>query len=316
MLDEVTRRISDKLRRELGSDVLAYLDDPNVIEIMLNPDSSLWIEKLGQPMEHVGEMAPIQAKSLMATVATVLKTTIDAQNPILECELPLDGSRFEALLPPIVAAPVFTIRKKALKVYTLDEYVDQGVLTQGQRQRIGQGVRDRANILIVGGTGSGKTTLANAVIREIAEQCPSDRLILLEDTVELQPASDNAVPMRTADHVSMRRLLPRVLRLRPDRIVVGEVRDGAALDLLKAWNTGHPGGVATVHANNARAGLIRLEQLVAEVHSAPSQSLIADAINLVVFIAKTPKGRRVDELLEIKGFSNQQYLAIEHKESI
>lgn len=180
MLDEVTRRISDKLRRELGSDVLAYLDDPNVIEIMLNPDSSLWIEKLGQPMEHVGEMAPIQAELLMATVATVLKTTIDAQNPILECELPLDGSRFEALLPPIVAAPVFTIRKKALKVYTLDEYVDQGVLTQGQRQRIGQGVRDRANILIVGGTGSGKTTLANAVIREIAEQCPSDRLICLK----------------------------------------------------------------------------------------------------------------------------------------
>lgn len=316
MLDEVTRRISDKLRRELGSNVLDHLDDPNVIEIMLNPDSTIWIEKLGQPMEHVGEMTPIQAESLMATVATVLKTTIDAQNPILECELPLDGSRFEALLPPIVAAPVFTIRKKALKVYTLNEYVDQGVLTRWQRERIGQGVRERANILIVGGTGSGKTTFANAVIREISEQCPSDRLVLLEDTVELQPASDNVVPLRTADHVSMRRLLPRVLRLRPDRIIVGEVRDGAALDLLKGWNTGHPGGVATIHANNGRAGLVRLEQLVAEVHSAPSQSLIADAINLVVFIAKTPKGRRVNELLEITGFSDQQYLAIEHKEAI
>ncbi len=314
MLDEVTRRISEKLRRELGPQVMGYLGEDSVIEVMLNPDGSLWVEHLGRPMERVGKMAPIQAESLMATVATVLKQTIDAQNPILECELPLDGSRFEALLPPIVAAPVFTIRKKALKVFTLDEYVDQGILTGAQRGRIGDAVRKHENVLIVGGTGSGKTTLANAVIREIADECPLDRLVLLEDTVELQPASDNAVPMRTADHVPMRRLLPRVLRLRPDRIVVGEVRDGAALDLLKAWNTGHPGGVATIHANNARAGLRRMEQLCAEVTSAPQHELIAEAINLIVFIAKTPKGRRVNELLEVKGFSNQQYSAIEHME--
>lgn len=310
MNDEVSRRIAEKLRRELGRQVLGYLEEPDVIEIMLNPDQGLWVERLGQPMERVGDMSPLQAESLMATVATVLKTTIDAHNPILECELPIDGSRFEALLPPIVASPVFTIRKKALQVFSLDEYVEMGVLSESHRLRIGRGVIARENILIVGGTGSGKTTLANAVIREIADRCPDDRLVILEDTVELQPRSANVVALRTADHVSMARLLPRVLRLRPDRIIVGEVRDGCALDLLKAWNTGHPGGVSTVHADDAVSGLIRVEELVAEVRPTPSQRLIAAAIDLVIFIAKSPElsaGRLVKQVLEVSTFDGREY---------
>lgn len=310
MNDEISRRIAEKLRRELGRQVLGYLEEPDVIEIMLNPDQGLWVERLGQPMERVGDMSPLQAESLMATVATVLKTTIDAHNPILECELPIDGSRFEALLPPIVASPVFTIRKKALQVFSLDEYVEMGVLSESHRARIGQGVIDRENILIVGGTGSGKTTLANAVIREIADRCPDDRLVILEDTVELQPRSANVVALRTADHVSMARLLPRVLRLRPDRIIVGEVRDGCALDLLKAWNTGHPGGVSTVHADDAVSGLIRVEELVAEVRPTPSQRLIAAAVDLVIFIAKSPElsaGRLVKQVLEVSTFDGREY---------
>lgn len=303
---ETARRVTEKLRRELGGTIIDLLDDPRVIEIMLNGDGSLWVERLGQPMARIGTMEAMQAEALMATVATVLHTQIDAQNPILECELPLDGSRFEALLPPIVAAPVFTIRKKAVSVFTLDDYVAQGVMRQRQRDLLGAAVSDRQNIVVVGGTGSGKTTLANALIREIAALCPRDRLVVLEDTVELQPVSENIVALRTADHVSMMRLLPRVLRLRPDRIIVGEVRDGAALDLLKAWNTGHPGGVATIHANSAEAGLTRLEQLIAEATAAPVQHLIAEAVNILVFITKTPSGRRVKEVLRVAGYDAQR----------
>ncbi|MDE3028649.1 MAG: P-type conjugative transfer ATPase TrbB [Paracoccaceae bacterium] len=304
---EVAKRVNEKLRRELGPHVLGLLQEPDVIEVMLNPDGSLWVERLGGQMARMGTMPPMQAESLMATVATVLKTQIDAQNPILECELPLDGSRFEALLPPICQAPVFTIRKKALQVFSLDDYVGQQIMTLRQREALGEAVEARHNIAVVGGTGSGKTTLANALIREIADRCPRDRLVVLEDTVELQPHSENVVALRTADHVSMMRLLPRVLRLRPDRIIVGEVRDGAALDLLKSWNTGHPGGVATIHANSATAGLIRLEQLVAEATAAPVHHLIAEAVNLVVFIAKAPEGRRVKELLHVTGYDGQRY---------
>lgn len=305
--EEIRRRVHEKLRRELGSEVLTYLDDPTVIEIMLNPDATLWVERLGQPMERVGTMPAMQAESLMATVATELKTQIDAQNPILECELPLDGSRFEGLLPPITTAPTFTIRKKALNIFTLSDYVTSGIMTEAQKDALSNAVQERANIIVVGGTGSGKTTLANAIIQEIAITCPRDRLVLLEDTVELQPQSENVVALRTADHISMARLLPRVLRLRPDRIVVGEVRDGAALDLLKSWNTGHPGGVATIHANSAASGLTRMEQLVAEATSAPSWNLIADAVDILVFITKTPEGRRVKELLRVSGTDGQQY---------
>lgn len=306
--DEITRRVNEKLRRELGAGILALLEDPATFEVMLNPDGSLWVERKGGGIERVGAMDPIQAESLMATVATVLKTTIDAHNPILECELPLDGSRFEALIPPVVAGPTFTIRKKAIAVFTLDQYVEQGVMTEAQRAAIGRAVDERQNIVVVGGTGSGKTTLANAVLQEIADRCPADRLVLLEDTVELQPRSENIVALRTADHVPLSRLLPRVLRLRPDRIVVGEVRDGAALDLLKSWNTGHPGGVATIHANSARAGLTRLEQLVAEAVASPSQHLIADAVNVLIFITNGHGSRRVKELLRVTGYEGQQYL--------
>lgn len=308
---EYDRRISEKIRRELGSVVCALLEDKTVIEVMLNPDGRLWVERLGRPMEVVGEMSAIQAESLMGTVASTLKTQITASNPILECELPFDGSRFEALIPPVVSAPVFTIRKKAIQIFTLEDYVSSGIMTLHQSKVIKDSVKDHLNILVVGGTGTGKTTLTNAIIDYMAVEANQDRIVIIEDTGELQCTAENVVIMRTVDHVDMTRLLKSTMRLRPNRILIGEVRDGAALALLKAWNTGHPGGIATVHANSATEGLLRIEELVAEANTSPKQRLIAAAINVIIFVAKDsmhPAGRIVREIIRVNGYDGQNYL--------
>jgi type IV secretion system protein TrbB len=312
---EHDRRISEKLRRELGPQICELLEDPTVIEIMLNPDGTLWVERLGTPMEQIGTLPASRAESLMGTVASTLRTQITALNPILECELPLDGSRFEALIPPVVAGPTFTIRKKAVTVFTLPNYVESGIMTEAQCEAIEAAVRNRRNVLVVGGTGTGKTTLTNAIIDYMSKACPQDRLAIIEDTGELQCSARNVVTMRSVDHVDMIRLLKATMRLRPDRILVGEVRDGAALALLKAWNTGHPGGAATVHANSAPAGLIRMEQLVAEATQAPMHTLIAEAVDLIVSIEKTAGGRRIREVVTVEGHDGTQYLTQPIQES-
>jgi P-type conjugative transfer ATPase TrbB len=246
-----------------------------LIELMLNADGTVWADRLGQGMAPVGRMPSASAESFIGTVASTLRSTVTRENPILECELPLDspfdGSRFEALIPPVVPAPVFTIRRKASAVFTLQEYERQGIMSPRQRAAIEAAVAQRHNILVVGGTGTGKTTLTNGVIDHMVQAAPQHRIVIIEDTSELQCAAKNAVVMRATDTVDMQRLLKATMRLRPDRIIVGEVRGGEALSLLKAWNTGHPGGVCTVHANHARAGLQRIEQLIAEVRH-PSRS--------------------------------------------
>lgn len=302
-------RLIEKLKREMGPICLNALKNQNVIEIMLNSDGTLWVEEIGEPIQQVGVLEETKAKALLGTIASYLNTTITAQNPIIECELPIDGSRFEGLLPPIVSRPTFSIRKKASKIFTLEDYYHQKIVTKEQYQLIKQAIYNpndqrasKKNILIVGGTGSGKTTLANAIIDGIVKQTPEDRVVIIEDTAEIQCAAKNNVILRTSNEVSMLTLLRATMRLRPDRILVGEVRGAEALDLLKSWNTGHSGGIATVHANSARAGLIRLEQLIAEATQAPMQTLISEAIDIIIFISKTSQGRMVKEVIEVIGY--------------
>ncbi|WP_028002685.1 P-type conjugative transfer ATPase TrbB [Sinorhizobium arboris] len=300
-------RLVRKLQNALGDQLCVALDDGNVVEIMLNPDGKLFIERLGHGVAPAGEMSSAAAEMVIGTVAHALQSTVDTEQPIISGELPIGGHRFEGLLPPVVAKPAFTIRCRASRLIPLDDYVCSGMMTENQAATIRSAMASRLNIVISGGTGSGKTTLANAVIGEIVKSAPEDRLVVLEDTAEIQCAADNAVLLHTSDTVDMARLLKSAMRLRPDRIVVGEVRDGAALTLLKAWNTGHPGGVATIHSNTAMSALRRLEQLTAEASQQPMHEVIGEAVDLVISIERTPSGRRVRDVIQVERYVNGQY---------
>ncbi len=231
-----------------------------------------------------------------------MNETVNPNYPALAGVLPQSGERFQGLLPPLVDKPTFSIRKRPTVIFTLDDYVSSGVLSAQGAQTIRSAVAQRKNILVAGGTGSGKTTLVNAILHEPEFQ--SQRVVLIEDTRELQCSATDRVELLTKNtepKVTMNDLLRMTLRLRPDRIVIGEVRGGEALAMLKAWNTGHPGGVATIHANSAQDALHRLEDLIGEVSQTIPYRSIASAINLVVFIERiaAAPGRRVSQIVEI-----------------
>jgi len=302
-------RLLDSLRHNCGPLIMGALEDEEVIEIMLNPDGSLWIERYGQDHERIGEISPAQGRLILSLTASGLDITVNDRQPIVEGEFPLDGSRFEGTYPPIVGpGPSFSLRKKASKIFTLAEYMAAGSITAEVITIIHDAVLRRLNIVVVGGTSSGKTTFVNAVIDAIAALTPSHRLIILEDTAELQSRSDNAVFFRTSvlANVSMRTLAKVSMRYAPKRILVGEVRDAAALELLKLWNTGHPGGISTFHADSAEESLSRLEELIEEAGLGPKQKLIGRAVDLVVYMEKTlDNQRRISSIMKVKRFDPQ-----------
>jgi len=313
-LQENTQTVRDraisKLERDIGEAMSLALNDPKTVEVMLNADGVLWQERMGEPMRSIGRLRASQGESIIKTVAGYHGKVITRQNPVLEGEWPLDGSRFAGQLPPIVQAPVFAIRKKAIAIFTLAQYVEAGIMTQQQMDVIVEAVTNHRNILIIGGTGSGKTTLVNAVISEMVKSFPCERYCIIEDTGEIQCAAENYVQYHTSLDVSITALLKVILRMRPDRIFVGEVRGGEALDLLDAWNTGHPGGAATLHANSAAEGLTRMKSLVSRNSAAPTEiePLIGEVVHVVVHIARTAQGRRVQEILEISGYRDGRYI--------
>ncbi|MHB1101816.1 MAG: P-type conjugative transfer ATPase TrbB [Devosia sp.] len=300
-------RLVRKLQDALGPTICAALEDSTVVEVMLNPDGRLFVERLGEGIASLGSLPAGAAEVIIGSVAHALQTEADDAQPIISGELPIGGHRFEGLLPPVVSAPTFSIRRRASRLIPLDDYVDDGIMTETQAGLITEAISRRLNIVVAGGTGSGKTTLANAVIAEIVRQSPEHRLVILEDTAEIQCAAENAVSLHTSDTADMARLLKSTMRLRPDRIIVGEVRDGAALTLLKAWNTGHPGGITTIHANTAVSALRRLEQLTAEASQQPMREVIGEAVDVVISIERTPTGRRVREVISVEGFAGGQY---------
>jgi len=305
--EEALDRRVRMLRTAMGPEIAAALEDPEVVEVLLNPDGSLWVDRLGSGREPTGTtLTPVVAERIIRLVAAHVRAEVHAGAPILSAELPETGERFQGVLPPVVRAPSFAIRKRALRIITLSRYVADGILSEAQAVFLRRAVRERQNIVIAGGTSTGKTTLANALLDEIAET--RDRVLILEDTVELQCRSADHVCMRTEPGVStMADLVRSTLRLRPDRVVVGEVRGGEALDLIKIWGTGHPGGIATVHAGSAHGALTRLEQLIQEVSVTAPRPLIADAVNVIVFIAGRGHGRRVQQIARVGGCGAEGY---------
>jgi type IV secretion system protein TrbB len=289
------------LRTALGPAIARYLEDPSIVEVMLNPDGRIWVDRLREGLVATGDvLIPADGERIVRLVAHHVGAEVHPGAPRVSAELPETGERFEGLLPPVVTAPAFAIRKPAVAVFTLADYVAAGIMTDAQADVLRLAVEKRRNILVAGGTSTGKTTLTNALLAEVAKT--SDRVVLIEDTRELQCAAPNLVALRTKDGVaSLSDLVKSSLRLRPDRIPIGEVRGSEALDLLKAWGTGHPGGIGTIHANTAIGSLRRLEQLVQEAVVTVPRALIAETIDIIAVLSGRGSARRLAEIAFVDG---------------
>jgi type IV secretion system protein TrbB len=305
---EVISRGARMLRTALGPAIAAWLEDPAVVEVMLNPDGRLWVDRLSTGLAETGQhLAAADGERIVRLVAHHVGAEVHAGSPRVSAELPETGERFEGLLPPVVTAPTFAIRKPAVAVFSLEDYVAGGIMTAVDANSLREAVAHRRNILVAGGTSTGKTTLANALLAEVAKT--ADRVVLIEDTRELQCRAPNLVALRTKDGVaSLSDLVRSSLRLRPDRIPIGEVRGAEALDLLKAWGTGHPGGIGTIHAGTALGALRRLEQLIQEAVVTVPRALIAETIDLIAVLSGRGTARRLTELGRVEGLaSNGDY---------
>ena len=298
---EAIQRGARMLRTALGPAIAQFLEDPATVEVMLNPDGRLWIDRLSEGLSDTGErLSAADGERIIRLVAHHVGAEVHAGSPRVSAELPETGERFEGLLPPVVVAPAFAIRKPAVAVFSLDDYVAAGIMSADQATVLRVAVAERKNILVAGGTSTGKTTLTNALLAEVAKT--ADRVVIIEDTRELQCRAENLVAMRTKDGVAtLSDLVRSSLRLRPDRIPIGEVRGAEALDLLKAWGTGHPGGVGTIHAGTAIGALRRLEQLIQEAVVTVPRALIAETIDLIAVLAGRGASRRLAELARVEG---------------
>jgi type IV secretion system protein VirB11 len=330
---KIDRRIEEKFLHEMGPDLRRTLEDETVEDICLNQDGRVWVKRRGGGFAHEFNMEAYWALTMIGTAAYLKGDRIvDCDNPILEIDLPIFQSRFEAIIPPVVVAPIFALRGRARNVYTFDDYEESGILSDkddplnvkrkaedrlamcaglSHKEIFNLAILQRWNVLVAGSTGSGKTTLCNAFLEAQKRLTPNHRTILIEDTPELNCEVENYVAMLSSSKTTMLDCLKATMRLKPDRIAVGEVRGGEALTLLKAWNTGHPGGFATLHADDAYGGLMRLQSLVAEATTSPQQEFIAKAVNLVVFIdgdPDLPKGRKVKEVCLVSGYEEGRYI--------
>lgn len=284
------------------------LNDKRIVEFSANQNGCVFIERLGHDAEYIGDMDIDARERVIRYCATACGIPVTDESPIVSAKMPGTGFRFEGVKPPAAEAPLFSVRFHAVNILKMDDYVSDGTITPNQAAKILQAIKDRKNIVVVGGTGSGKTTLLNMLIGEQDKQSPKERLIVIQDTPEIKSDNKNAVFLQTSKDVDMTRLLASSLRLRPDRIIVGEVRDGAALAMIKAWNTGHPGGFTSVHANSAKAALTRIDLLIREASAMPLPEVIGLGVDMIIFIDADRNGRNVKEIIEVKGYENGEYI--------
>lgn len=300
---EYARRLDSLLRQYLGQAILEALADPDIEEIYVNPDMVVRLVSYskGRLATDV-KMREADVTQFLRAVATVNDTEIGDGRPSLAAVLPrsFGKCRLQGFIPPLSEGPSLIIRKPPSRLIPLGEYVEQGVLTKRGKQIICQAVAERKNIIVAGPTASGKTTLCNAILGEIALQFPTERLLILEDTPELRCASSDHLRLRTTDEVTMRHLVKYSLRCTPSRIIIGEVRDGAAKDLLDAWITGHPGGCGTVHGEDCERALQRLSELAREGAGGVAQHrMVAQAVHYLILITGHGAHRKVTDIVQI-----------------
>ncbi len=302
---EYTRRLHGLLRQYLGRAILEALADPDVEEIYVNPDMVIRLMSFRRGRLTTGAtMREADVTQFLRAVATINGTEIGQARPSLQAVLPgsFGKCRLQGFLPPLSEGPSLIIRKPPTRVIPLDEYVAQGVLSERGKLILCRAIAEHKNIVVAGPTASGKTTLCNAIIAEIARQCPTERLLILEDTPELRCVSSDHLRLRTTETVTMRHLVKYSLRCTPSRILVGEVRDGAAKDLLDAWITGHPGGCGTVHGEDSERALERLADLAREGANGVAQHrLVARAVHYLILIAGYGAHRKVIDFVQIVG---------------
>ena len=307
-----TIQANNAFQRFWNEDLSPWLKDffgnEDDLEASINDDGSCRIDSLSNGYRQVGTMNATEADLLARKIASLTGFAISNKNPILNTEVEDLKCRISIVYPPCAAASTISIRKRASRLITLNEYVESGNLTQEQLSIIQDWILLRKNILVVGGTSSGKTTFINGLSAEISKLTPDHRIVILEDTVELQRFAENIIQLRSVEQVSLQELVKTSLRHRPDRIIVGEVRGKEAFDLLTAWSTGHPGGIASLHANSAEGAFTRLEQLLEIAINNPMQGLIGEAVDAIIFMAKTPTGsRKIQTLLEVERFDRQKH---------
>ncbi len=299
------------LKKMLGKQICAALDDDDITEIMANPDGSVWLESRSKGMYKACDIGRAEAQNFLLQLARMQGLFLNAKSPYIETLLPFHGERLEGTIVPISTRASFTIRKPAKTVYPLEDYLEKEIMTHAQHDYIAEALISRKNMLVSGGPGTGKTTFSNAIIKKMSEICDqAQRILILEDTAELQCEMPNVVSMTTSQAVSMTTLLKIAMRSRPDRILVGEVRDGAALDLLKSWNTGCPGGIATIHANSAQSSVLRLISLAQEANVPPPNALVAETVDVLINVVRNPNhaaGREVKSISEMKGFNGKNF---------
>lgn len=309
---EQHERLLEKLTREIRGPIQTALSDKQVMEIVCNADGGVWQLDNRNAWTKIDQISQAKADSILSTVAALTDNIINHKNPQLQCAFPIDGSRLQGLSPPAVKSPIFDIRKHSKVIFSIEDYVEANIISSLQAEIISQAVIERKNILISGGTCSGKTTLAKTII-ELANKlgASDERFVIIEDTKELHCNAKNAVAIHAYTRDLLSTFTQAAMRLRPDRVILGEVRGREAYDLMYLLNSGHPGSFTTIHANNARLALHKFLMLARESGEDVHPQRVVECFDIVISIKRTECGIRVQEIKKVLGYAGSDFIVEE-----